>query len=82
MGTPRTLPYLTALRVVTLVNTSGGGARFLERMPDQRVVLGEPVDCVLANTRFSGALRAYRSLAKSLLRPLRSAAHGPFVGRA
>ncbi len=32
-GTPTTLPYFTASRLVVLVNTSWGGARFFERMP-------------------------------------------------
>src|SRR5437870_12367252 len=75
-----TLPYLTALGVVALVSTSGGGARFLERMPINASSWASQSIAFSTNTTFSGALRANRSLAKSLLptttrRPRRA----PFV---
>src|SRR5207249_5170872 len=56
------------------------GARFLERMPINASSWASQSIAFSTNTRFSGALRAYRSLAKSLLptttrRPRRA----PFV---
>src|SRR2546430_9439330 len=79
-GTPMTLPYLTALRVVALVNTSGGGARFLDRMPINASSWAGQSISFSPNTRLSGALRAYRALANAPLpnttgRPRRA----PFV---
>src|SRR5882762_8063516 len=66
-GTPMRFPYLTTPRVTALVNTSGGGARFLERMPISASSCASQSIAFSTNTTFSGELRAYRSLAKSLV---------------
>ena len=57
-GTPMKLPYRAALRSVALVNTSGGGARFFERMPINASSWASQSIALATKTRFSGALRA------------------------
>src|SRR2546428_6091659 len=49
-GTPMMLPYFTAWRMVTLVKTRGGGARFFERMPITASCLASPSTPVSTET--------------------------------
>src|SRR6266516_2356617 len=53
-GMPTTLPYFTASRLVALVNTSWGGARFFERMPINASSCASQSIAFCTNTRFSG----------------------------
>ena len=57
-GAPIVLPYFTALRFIMLVNTSGAGARFFERMAMSASSCASQSIAFCTNTMFSGELRA------------------------
>ena len=49
-----TLPYFTASRIVPLVNTSGGGARFFERIAMSASSCASQSTAFWTNARLSG----------------------------